>query len=53
MTDKSSMNGTEKIFEWDQATKGFILGSFFYGYIFTQFIGGFAATRFGGNIVCK
>lgn len=50
MTDKSS-NSTEVTFDWDQRTKGLILGSFFYGYIITQFIGGFAATKFGGNIV--
>lgn len=53
MTDTSAKNGTsdEILFEWDSATKGIILGSFFYGYIFTQFIGGLAGTKFGGNIV--
>ena len=30
---------------------GFILGSFFYGYIFTQIPGGFLATRYGGKRV--
>jgi ACS family sodium-dependent inorganic phosphate cotransporter len=56
MTDKSAQNDTAKnvtevIFDWDQPTKGLILGSFFYGYIVTQFVGGFMATKYGGNIV--
>lgn len=36
-------------FTWDPQTQGFILGSFFYGYIFTQIPGGFLATKFGGK----
>jgi ACS family sodium-dependent inorganic phosphate cotransporter len=51
MTDKTAINGTEMIFDWNQESKGIILGSFFYGYIITQFIGGYAATKIGGNIV--
>ncbi|KAK3096084.1 hypothetical protein FSP39_022938 [Pinctada imbricata] len=34
-------------FSWDKTTQGRILGSFFVGYICTQFIGGFLSTRFG------
>lgn len=54
MTDKSQLNSTtssEVIFDWDQKEKGIILGAFFYGYILTQVLGGFVATKFGGNIV--
>ncbi|XP_045207494.2 sialin-like [Mercenaria mercenaria] len=38
-------------FSWDQHTKGIILGSFFYGYIFTQIPGGFLATKIGGKLL--
>ena len=33
-------------FTWDSNTQGFILGSFFYGYIVTQIPGGWLATRY-------
>ncbi|XP_023344721.1 vesicular glutamate transporter 1 [Eurytemora carolleeae] len=36
-------------FDWDSKTQGFILASFFYGYIFTQIPGGYLATRYGGK----
>ena len=32
-------------------TVGWVLSSFFYGYIFTQIPGGWIATRFGGKYV--
>lgn len=53
MTDKSSQDNStsEVIFDWDQKQKGVILGAFFYGYILTQLMGGYTATKFGGNIV--
>jgi ACS family sodium-dependent inorganic phosphate cotransporter len=38
-------------FSWDSTTQGFILGSFFYGYIITQIPGGFLATKYGGKRV--
>ncbi|OQV24545.1 Sialin [Hypsibius exemplaris] len=36
-------------FEWDTKTQGLILGSYFYGYIFTQLAGGWLARRYGGK----
>ena len=38
-------------FTWERQTQGIILGSFFYGYIFTQIPGGYLATKFGGKRV--
>lgn len=38
-------------FPWDSKDKGYILSSFFYGYLCTQVIGGIIATRIGGNLV--
>jgi fucose permease len=42
----------DTIFNWSSTEKGNILGAFFYGYILTSFIGGLAANKFGGHIVC-
>ena len=36
---------------WDDATKGFVLSSFFAGYLVLQFCGGYLANRFGGRLV--
>lgn len=47
-------NGTETnepYFDWSSQQKGFALGSFFYGYILTQVLGGTIATKIGGNWV--
>ncbi|XP_055343082.1 sialin-like [Paramacrobiotus metropolitanus] len=38
-------------FEWDGTTQGIVLGSYFYGYILTQFPGGWVANRFGAKYV--
>ena len=38
-------------YSWDKELQGVILGSFFWGYIFTQLPGGLVATRFGGKVV--
>ncbi|CAG0908694.1 unnamed protein product [Cyprideis torosa] len=38
-------------FNWDATTQGLILGSFFWGYVFTQLPGGIIAKRFGGKWV--
>jgi len=38
-------------FEWDSATQGLVLASFFYGYILTQIPGGYLATKYGGKRV--
>ncbi len=53
MTDNTQVNSTtsDVIFDWNQKEKGVILGAFFYGYILTQVLGGFVATKYGANIV--
>jgi len=38
-------------FGWDRATQGFVLSSFFVGYLITQILGGRLADRFGGKTV--
>uniref|UniRef100_A0A3Q3AZ69 Sialin n=1 Tax=Kryptolebias marmoratus TaxID=37003 RepID=A0A3Q3AZ69_KRYMA len=40
-------NRTASVYNWDSQTQGWILGSFFYGYILTQIPGGYLAGRFG------
>lgn len=37
------------MYNWDSATQGWILGSFFYGYILTQIPGGYLAGRCGAK----
>jgi MFS transporter, ACS family, solute carrier family 17 (sodium-dependent inorganic phosphate cotransporter), other len=47
-------DGTETYqqeFPWDSKQKGYVLSSFFYGYLCTQIIGGVIAAKIGGNIV--
>lgn len=41
----------EQYFDWDSKQQGIVLSSFFYGYICTQMIGGYVASRIGGNVV--
>lgn len=38
-------------FEWDEATQGLVLGSFYYGYMLTQIPGGRLAEIYGGKLV--
>jgi len=38
-------------FNWDEATQGIILGSFFYGYVLTQVPGGRLAEKYGGKYI--
>nr|CAD7427055.1 unnamed protein product [Timema monikensis] len=38
-------------FDWDSKTQGLLLSSFFFGYICTQILGGWLASRIGGNKV--
>ncbi|MDB4059577.1 ACS family MFS transporter [Gammaproteobacteria bacterium] len=38
-------------FGWDNTQLGLVLSSFFVGYIFTQYLGGFLADRYGGKRV--
>uniref|UniRef100_A0A8C6L641 Sialin n=1 Tax=Nothobranchius furzeri TaxID=105023 RepID=A0A8C6L641_NOTFU len=40
-------NNTASVYNWNTKTQGWILGSFFYGYILTQIPGGYLAGRFG------
>lgn len=41
----------EQDFNWSSRERGVALAAFFYGYITTQFIGGFIAAKFGGSLV--
>ncbi len=36
---------------WDAGTQGWILSCFYFGYMVTQFLGGYLADRFGGKLV--
>ncbi|VDO55403.1 unnamed protein product, partial [Haemonchus placei] len=38
-------------FEWSKTTQGHILGAFFWGYLGSQVLGGYLASRFGGKRV--
>lgn len=49
--DENGNESWEQDFPWDPKQKGLILSSFFYGYILTQFIGGFIGAKIGGNVV--
>ncbi|KAM9676285.1 sialin isoform 2-T2 [Dama dama] len=44
-------NQTGKKYQWDAETQGWILGSFFYGYIITQIPGGYVASKSGGKLL--
>uniref|UniRef100_A0A1B6KKS8 Sialin n=1 Tax=Graphocephala atropunctata TaxID=36148 RepID=A0A1B6KKS8_9HEMI len=47
-------NGTvveKQDFNWDSKMRGFVLSSFFYGYMSTQLLGGWLGARFGGKVV--
>ncbi|XP_068130532.1 sialin-like isoform X2 [Hyperolius riggenbachi] len=44
-------NSTGKKYDWDADTQGWILGAFFYGYIFTQIPGGYLAGKIGGKFL--
>lgn len=57
MTAKSSTiseNGTiveDAEFDWDSQLQGYVLSSFYYGYIATQILGGYLSAKFGGKII--
>ncbi|XP_059615125.1 sialin-like [Phlebotomus argentipes] len=57
MTQKFNVtleNGTvieDQHFDWDSTQQGLVLSSFFYGYIWTQIIGGVLASKFGGYYI--
>ncbi|XP_076141753.1 sialin [Alosa pseudoharengus] len=42
-------NHTASVYDWDSETQGWILGSFFYGYIVTQIPGGYLARKYGAK----
>ncbi|XP_023610046.1 sialin isoform X4 [Myotis lucifugus] len=48
---KVTHNHTGKRYKWDAETQGWILGSFFYGYIITQIPGGYVASKVGGKLL--
>uniref|UniRef100_A0A8C5G956 Sialin n=1 Tax=Gouania willdenowi TaxID=441366 RepID=A0A8C5G956_GOUWI len=45
--DRPKHNRTAAVYDWDSNTQGWILSSFFYGYIITQIPGGYLAGRLG------
>lgn len=47
--DTSLVSTTTGEFEWTEAEQGFILGSFFFGYVLTQMPGGILSAKFGGK----
>ncbi|XP_036402681.1 sialin [Megalops cyprinoides] len=42
-------NHSASVYDWDSKTQGWILGSFFYGYILTQIPGGYLARIYGAK----
>ncbi|KAM4772109.1 sialin [Rhinophrynus dorsalis] len=44
-------NSTGRKYDWLPDTQGWILGSFFYGYILTQIPGGYVAGKIGGKLL--
>jgi len=42
---------TQGEFEWSKELRGHVLSSFFYGYLFTQVLGGWLASQYGGKPV--
>ncbi|CAG9766459.1 unnamed protein product [Ceutorhynchus assimilis] len=38
-------------FSWNNEIQGYILSSFFYGYITTQLLGGYFANKYGGKVI--
>ncbi|XP_034610165.1 probable small intestine urate exporter isoform X3 [Trachemys scripta elegans] len=39
------------VYDWSAKTQGVILSAFFYGYLFTQLLGGYWSGMFGGKLV--
>ncbi|XP_055338444.1 sialin-like [Paramacrobiotus metropolitanus] len=48
LREKTMPNGN---FNWDGPVQGMVLGSFFYGYVFTCCLGGWLGHRFGGKYI--
>ncbi|XP_066152459.1 sialin-like [Euwallacea fornicatus] len=49
--ENGTIISTEPEFDWSSETRGYILSSFFYGYITTQLLGGYFAKKYGGKII--
>lgn len=49
--DNSTLPSKDGEFVWDESEQGLILGSFFYGYVLTNFLGGRLGELIGGKIV--
>ncbi|XP_070069245.1 putative inorganic phosphate cotransporter isoform X2 [Drosophila takahashii] len=47
MTNAESTNPNFPEYDWSLTQKSYIISSFFWGYIFTQFLGGYLCKRFG------
>ncbi|XP_067625391.1 putative inorganic phosphate cotransporter [Eurosta solidaginis] len=50
MTNASTTNPDFQEFDWNEQHKSFILSSFYWGYVLTQFPGGYLSRRFGSKI---
>lgn len=48
---QGTQSGFEPEFDWNSKEQGFILSSFFYGYIMTMFASGILANKIGGRKV--
>jgi MFS family permease len=47
----SAVEPMQEKYDWDEATKGLVLSSFFWGYVPFQVVGGLIAQRVGGKVV--
>ncbi|XP_017053603.1 putative inorganic phosphate cotransporter [Drosophila ficusphila] len=51
MTNAESTNPNFPEYDWSLAQKSYIISSFFWGYVFTQFLGGYLCKRYGAKSV--
>ncbi|XP_054737729.1 putative inorganic phosphate cotransporter [Anastrepha obliqua] len=51
MTNAASTNPNFPEFDWSEQQKSYIISSFYWGYVVTQFPGGYLSRRFGVKIV--
>ncbi|XP_054089962.1 putative inorganic phosphate cotransporter isoform X1 [Zeugodacus cucurbitae] len=51
MTNANTTNPDFPEYDWNEKHKSVIISSFYWGYIFTQFPGGYLSRRFGAKIV--
>ncbi|EDW08404.2 putative inorganic phosphate cotransporter [Drosophila mojavensis] len=51
MTDAATSNPDFPEYDWSEAQKSYILSSFYWGYIVTQFPAGFLVRRYGAKLV--